>query len=217
MAVAERRERRQLERWLPVAAGSAIAAYAIYRALGSRRRTWEKGTGRIADEGSDTRQQLGGRHGTHVEESVTINRPAAELYRFWRDFENLPAFMKHLESVSIRDGGVSHWVAKGPAGTHVEWDARIINEAEGRLIAWQSLNGSRVATAGSVTFDETPRGTDVRVHMQYRPPAGRLGSAVAYVFGEEPGQQIRDDLRRFKALMETGEIPTIEGQPSGRR
>jgi uncharacterized membrane protein len=217
VAVAEQIDVRHLERWVPIAAGSAIAAYALYRALGPRRHHGNgKGTGMIANRGSDTRQQLGGRHGTHVEQSIVINRPAAELYRFWRDFENLPKFMKHLESVAIRDGGVSHWVAKGPGGMHVEWDARIINDVDDRIIAWQSLSGSRIATAGSVNFDETDRGTEVRVHFQYRPPAGKLGSAVAWLFGEEPGIQVRDDLRRFKQLMETGEIATTEGQPSGR-
>jgi uncharacterized membrane protein len=227
VAVAERTDVRHFERWLSIA-GSAVAAYALYRALGpvyrngftpfqGRRHRGGKGTGFIADRGSNTRRQLGGRHGTHVEESVSINRPAVELYRFWRDFENLPKFMKHLEAVAIHDGGVSHWTAKGPGGMHVEWDARVINDVDGRLIAWQSLNGSRIATAGSVNFEETDRGTEVKVHLQYRPPAGKLGSAVAYVFGEEPSLQIREDLRRFKQLMETGEIPTTEGQPSGRR
>jgi uncharacterized membrane protein len=201
-----------------MAAGSAIAVYALYRALGvTRHRPRGKGTGMTANRGSDTRQQLGGDKGTHVEEAVTINRPAAELYRFWRDFENLPKFMKHLESVAIRDAGVSHWVAKGPGGMRAEWDARIINDLQNRLIAWQSLAGSRIATAGSVNFNETPRGTEVRVHFQYRSPAGKLGSAVAWLFGEEPSMQVREDLRRFKQLMETGEISTIDGQPSGRR
>ena len=137
-----------------------------------------------------------------MEESVVINRPAAELYRFWRDFENLPTFMTLLETVAIRDAGVSHWVAKGPGGMRVEWDARIINDVDGRIIAWQSLRGSTIATAGSVHFEETPGGTEVRVHLQYRPPAGKLGSAVAWLFGEEPTIQVREDLQRFKQLME---------------
>ena len=169
----------------------------------------------IADRHSDTRRRLGGSAGVHVEESVTVNRPVAEVFRFWRNFENLPTFMKHLESVSIRDAGISHWVAKGPAGTTVEWDARVINEIDNKLIAWQSVEGSTIATAGSVNFRETARGAEVRVHLQYTPPAGKLGAAVAWMFGEEPGIQIREDLRRFKQLMETGEISTIYGQPYG--
>ena len=151
-----------------------------------------------------------------MQESVTINRPLAELYRFWRNLENLPQFMQHLHAVSMRDEGVSHWVAKGPAGTRVEWDARIINEVENKVIGWQSLAGSTISTAGSVNFDDDPHGSRVTVHLQYHPPGGRLGAAVAKIFGEEPNQTIREDLRRFKQLMEAGEIPTTEGQPSGR-
>lgn len=107
--------------------------------------------------------------------------------------------MTHLESVAERDAGITHWVARGPAGTRVEWDARIINEIDGKLIGWQSLEGSPVSTAGSVNFRPTSRGTEVRVHLQYNPPAGRLGAALAWLFGEEPGIQIREDLRRFQA------------------
>jgi uncharacterized membrane protein len=191
----------------------------VYQALGVNRSSGharERGTGVVADRHSDTRRRLGGHRGIHVEESVTINRPAAEVYRFWRDFENLPRFMQHLESVSARDMGISHWVARAPGGRTVEWDARIINEIEPKLIAWQSLEGAAIATAGSVHFEETEHGARVRVKLQYSPPAGRLGAAVAWLAGEEPHIQVREDLRRFKALLEAGEIPTVEGQPSGR-
>jgi uncharacterized membrane protein len=99
----------------------------------------------------------------------------------------------------------------------VEWDARIINEIDNKVIGWQSLEGSTVSTAGSVNFDVTPHGTRVTVHLQYNPPAGRLGAAVAWLFGEEPNVQVREDLRRLKQLFETGEIATTAGQPSGRR
>ena len=191
----------------------------VYGALGINRANGHAhghGTGEIADNGSDTRRRLGGARGIRVEESLTINRPIAEVYRFWRNFENLPQFMRHLESVAMREAGISHWVARGPGGMKVEWDARIINEIDNKLIAWQSLEGSTVATAGSVNFDETEHGTRVRVHLQYSPPGGKLGAAVAWLFGEEPHLQIREDLRRFKALLETGEIATVAGQPSGR-
>ena len=239
----------RVERWLSMAAGGALAAYALkrrqvpggaaalagaallyrgatghcdlYQMLGINRSDARSsggyGTGVIADRGSDTRAQLGGARGIHVEESVTINRPLGDLYRFWRDFENLPKFMNHLESVSMLDEGVSHWVAKGPAGMRVEWDARIINEVSNKVIGWQSLEGSTISTAGSVNFDQDPHGTRVTVHLQYNPPGGRLGAAVAKLFGEEPNQTIREDMRRFKQLMETGEIPTTQGQSSARR
>jgi uncharacterized membrane protein len=115
--------------------------------------------------------------------------------------------MNHLEWVSTREEGISHWVAKGPAGMPVEWDARSINEVPDKVIGWQSLEGSTISTAGSVNFDEWPNGTHVTVHLQYHPPGGKLGAAVAKLFGEEPNQTIRENLRRFKQLMETGEIP----------
>ncbi len=188
----------------------------VYEALGVDH-SRSRGTGIIADQQSDTRQQLGGPRGIHVEESVTINRPIGDVFRFWRNFENLPTFMHHLESVAQREEGLSHWVAKGPAGTHVAWDARIINEIENKVIGWQSVEGSTVSTAGSVNFDETEHGTRVRVPLQYNPPGGRVGAAVARLFGEEPNQTVREDLRRFKRLIETGEIATTEGQSSGRR
>ena len=199
--------------WLPVVAVGAVTAYAVTRRQGHRATGY--GTGVIADRESDTRQQLGGRAGIHVEESVTVYRSLPAVFRFWRNLENLPTFMKHLESVSEREGGITHWIARGPAGMRVEWDARIINEIDNKLIGWQSLEGSSISTAGSVNFRETPRGTEVRVHLQYNPPAGRLGAAVAWLFGEEPNLQVREDLRRFKQLIETGEVPTTEGQSTG--
>ena len=146
-----------------------------------------------------------------------MSRPVAEVFRFWRDFENLPTFMTLLRLVAQREAGISHWVARGPAGMDVEWNARIINEIDNKLIAWQSLEGSTVSTAGSVNFRETPRGTEVRVNLQYNPPGGKLGAAFAWLLGEAPGSHIREDLRRFKQLIETGEIPTTEGQPAGGR
>ena len=201
--------------WVPLMAVGAAAAYAVTVRSGPRHRG--HGARTTADRYSDTRRQLGGRRGIHVEEAVTVSRPVHEVFRFWRNFENLPRFMKHLDSVSEREGGVFHWTARGPAGTQVEWDARIINEIEDKLIGWQSLEGSTISTAGSVNFRETPRGTEVRVHLQYQPPGGKLGATIAWLLGEEPNIQIREDLRRFKQLLETGEIPTIDGQPRGGR
>jgi uncharacterized membrane protein len=156
-------------------------------------------------------------HGIHVEQSFTVNRSPWDLYQFWRDFENLPRFMHHLKSVKVLDSNRSHWEARGPAGTTVEWDATIINDEENALIAWRSLDGADVDNAGSVRFLPAPegRGTEVKVVIEYIPPAGRLGAALAKIFGEAPDQQIQEDLRRFKQLMETGEIPSTEGQPRG--
>ena len=156
--------------------------------------------------------------GVKVVKAITINRPADELYRFWRNFENLPRFMRHLESVKV-EGNRSHWVARAPAGFTVSWDAEIINAQVNTLIAWRSLEGSQVSTAGSVHFSPAPgnRGTEVRVTLKYDPPAGKLGSMIAKLFGEEPGQQIDEDLRCFKQLTEAGEIPSTRGQPTCRQ
>lgn len=148
---------------------------------------------------------LGGR-GTRVVKSITINRPRAELYSFWRNFENLPQFMNHLESVKVIDDKRSHWVAKAPAGTTVEWDAEIVRERENRLIAWRSLEGADVENAGTVRFERKPHNqTDIIVAIEYIPPGGVLGTMVAKLFGEEPEQQLEDDLNRFKDVVEKGE------------
>lgn len=154
-----------------------------------------------------------------VDKCITVNRPADECYRFWREFENLPRFMRHLESVQTTSENRSHWVATGPAGSSIEWDAEVTAEEPGQFIAWHSMEGAEVENAGIVRFERAPggRGAIVRVELQYRPPGGEAGALVAKLFGEEPSQQIDEDLRRFKQLIETGEIPTIIGQPSGRR
>jgi uncharacterized membrane protein len=155
----------------------------------------------------------------HVEKSLVINRSPQECYRFWHDFENFPRFMRHLESVRLIGDNRMRWKAKGPAGTHVEWDAQLDADEPGKYLAWRSLDGSEIDNAGTVRFEAAPgeRGTIVRVVMAYRPPLGKAGVMVAKVFGEEPSQQIDEDLRRFKWLIETGEVPTTIGQPSGTR
>jgi uncharacterized membrane protein len=142
--------------------------------------------------------------GIRVDRTVTVYRPAAELYQYWRNFENLPQIMRHVDSVTVLDSYQSHWVVNGPAGTHFEWDAEIHNEKENELIAWRSLDGD-VNHAGSVQFRPTPtgRGTEVRVELRYEPPAGALGAAIARLFGEEPSQQVAEDLMRFKQAMES--------------
>jgi uncharacterized membrane protein len=157
------------------------------------------------------------KRGIHVEKSVTILKPREELFRYWRQFDNLPRIMRHLESVNVIDDRRSHWVAQGPAGTKVEWDAEIINEVPNELIAWRSLGGAEVDNAGSVRFLDAPgdRGTELHVTMEYIPPAGRLGSIIAKMFGRDADQEIKEDLRNFKRMMEVGELPTTVGQPRG--
>jgi uncharacterized membrane protein len=125
--------------------------------------------------------------------------------------------MSHLESVTVIDNKRSHWVAKAPLGTTVEWDAEITSERENERLGWKSVEGSEIVNSGVVEFRPTQdRGTELVVTLTYEPPAGKLGSLIAKLFGEEPNQQVADDLRRFKSLMETGTIMTVEGQPSGR-
>jgi uncharacterized membrane protein len=140
--------------------------------------------------------------------SITVNKPVEEVYAFWRNFENLPQFMRHLESVTTTGDGRSHWIAKAPAGQTVEWDAETLDDRPNELISWRSVEGSEIFNAGSVRFMPAPgnRGTELRVDLAYDPPFGKLGSKVAMLFREEPGQQVQDDLRHFKQVMETGEI-----------
>jgi uncharacterized membrane protein len=159
------------------------------------------------------------RPGVHITESFLIERAPEELYNFWRNFENFPQFMTHLESVKKIDDRRSHWIAKAPSiyGGKVEWDAEITAEEPNSRIAWRALPDSDVQHRGEVRFTRArgDRGTMVRVEMDYTPPAGQVGRWVAKLFGEEPEQQVRDDVRNFKRLMETDEVPTIEGQPHG--
>lgn len=152
-----------------------------------------------------------------VERTVTINKPAEELYRFWRNFENLPTFMKHIKSVTVHDGNRSHWIASAPLETSVEWDAQIIKDEPNHMIAWASVEEADVDNSGFVRFRPATggRGTEVKVVMEYNPPGGAVGATIAKLFGEEPEQQIGDELHRFKQLMEAGEIATTEGQPKG--
>lgn len=161
-----------------------------------------------------------GHKGIQVQRSVMLNRRRDELFRIWRNFENLPRFMKHLKSVRVSntDNGRSHWVTTGPLGREIEWDSEIIEERENEYLSWSSLPGSFVESKGSVHFVDAPagRGTILHVSMEYQPPAGSLGAAFARLFGEEPGQQVHDDLRHFKQMMETGEVASVEGQTSGR-
>ncbi len=154
--------------------------------------------------------------GIQVAKTVIINRPRQDLYQYWRNFGNLAQFMKHLEAVRMLGENRSFWVAKAPLGSHVEWTAEIYHEEENELIAWRSLPDADVDNVGIVRFRPTRTGTEVGVRINYRAPLGRIGATLAKLFGEEPGRQLDEDLRRFKQIMETGEIPTTDGQTSGR-
>ena len=156
--------------------------------------------------------------GVKVEKSITINRSPADLFRFWRKLDNLSLFMTHLQSVTITQGDRSHWVAKAPLGMTMEWDAEIINEKENELIAWRSLEGADVDSAGSVHFSQTPggHGTVVKVVLKYDPPGGAVGTAIAKLLGDDPASQIEEELRRFKQLMEAGEVPRTNGKSRAR-
>jgi uncharacterized membrane protein len=214
---------KDLERW-----GSATTAAALF-ALGISRRSvpgvflmaaalplaYRSVAGRWPLDGvmpsraTDTRAALSGHRGIHARESVRIEKPVTEVYRFFRRFENLPQFMINLERVTELPDGRSHWVAQGPGGTRVEWYAEIINEIENHVIGWRSLPDSDVVTAGSVMFAPVRggSGTQLSVHLQYAPPGGRAGALIATLAGKEPSQTIREDLRRLKQLLEAGEIP----------
>lgn len=207
---------RRLYRRSPLGLGLlALAGHHIYRGITGQDRVY-RGLG-IETIGI-TGPHGEARAGIKVATSVTVDKPAEDLYRFWHNFENLPQFMKHLESVRVLDDKRSHWVAKAPAGTTVEWDAEITEERSGEWIAWRSLPNADVSSSGTVRLVPAgDRGTEVHVVLEYSPPGGSFGAAVAKVFGEEPEQQVSGDLLCFKNLMETGEIPTTTGQPHGTR
>jgi uncharacterized membrane protein len=218
------------ERWASLLAGGALAAFGLSRgslgglglaALGGAL-LYRGATGHSSLYGAlgvSSAERRGpvtsvpARHGVKVETSATINRPREDLFRSWRNFENLPHIMSHLESVRVTGPKTSHWVARGPLGTRFEWDAELYTERPNELIGWRSLPGSEVDTAGSVHFLPAPggRGTEVKVVLKYDPPAGKVGAAIAKLFQQSPEGQIKDDLCRFKALMEAGEWPATEG------
>lgn len=206
-------------RSLPGLLLAGVGGVLMYRGIGGHCPAYEAlDIDTAADQAAGPREYF--ERGIQVRQAYTINRSPAELYSFWRDFTNLPHFMRHLESVETLDYTHSRWIAKAPsiAGGKVQWDAEIINDQPNALIAWRSVGNPDVEHAGSVRFVPAPgsRGTEVHVSLDYIPPAGgKLGSWLAMLFGEEPRMQIEEDLRRFKRLMETGEIPTTKGQPKG--
>jgi uncharacterized membrane protein len=159
-----------------------------------------------------------GNSGVKVTSAVTIRQPAATLYAFWREIDNLAKVIKHPVTIVATSDIQSHWSVSAPPGDRrVEWDAVIINDDKDRLIAWRSLDGAEINNAGTVRFEPAPgdEGTEVTVTLEYQPPGGKLGALLAKLSGDEAGQQVDEALRRFKALMEAGEIPTTEGQSVG--
>lgn len=225
------------ERLPSAVAGAALVAYGLTRrslpgvlmAIAGSEMVLRGATGRCplygalgintAGKGASANAVVQHNQSIQVKTTITIDKPAEDLYSFWRNFQNLPQFMRHLESVEILDNNRSHWVAKGPAGRRVQWDAEIINEKTNELVAWKSLPGADVPNAGAVLFQRAPggRGTIVTVELDYAPPAGPLGAMIAKMFGEEPGIQIDEDMRRFKHLMETGETVRSLTKPMGRK
>jgi len=153
-----------------------------------------------------------------ITKAITIDRSPEDLYEFWRNFENLPLFMNHLKTVECLGENLSHWEANGPAGTTVKWDAELTGDIPNKSVAWRTTQGKLVDHSGSVQFEQAHggRGTVVKVKLQYHPTGGVVGAKVAKLFGEAPEQQIAVDLRRFKQLMETGEVSRTEGQSAGR-
>ena len=172
---------------------------------------------RLKGRGRALQPSLKSGEGVKMEKAVTINRSPDELYSFWRQLENLPRFMQHIESVTQSGAGLSHWIVKTSHGKVLEWDARIIEDKPGQMISWQSLEGADVDNAGSVWFTPASggRGTVVKVSMKYSPPGGKLGAIMAKLFGDSADKQMAEDLFRLKSLLETGETPTTEGQPHG--
>jgi uncharacterized membrane protein len=150
----------------------------------------------------------------HVERSVTIDRPADELYRFWRSFDKLPLIVNGLRSVKIEDENHSYWAVEGPMGTTMEWRSRITEDIPGEVISWETAGDADVPSIGRVQFKTAPggRGTEVTVAFNYDPPGGKVGQAIATLFGDNPSQYLREALQKFKQLMETGEIATVAGQ-----
>ena len=230
-----------VERVLSVLGGGALALYGLRRrgapgtvaGLAGAMLVQRGATGHCmvyesmgVDTSEEARRGLVRQHGRsavlqaasaiRVEHAVTVNRPRAELFRYWRALENLPAIMRHVEAVTVLDDRRSRWRAKAPAGQSVEWTAIIHNEVENELIAWKSLDDASVPNAGSVHFSDAPggHGTEIRVLLEYDPPAGRLGMVVARLFGEEPDRQVREDLQRFKASMEATAAPPTATRPS---
>jgi uncharacterized membrane protein len=189
---------------------AAVGGLFILRGLGGHCRLYDS-----IGVSTSTRHTSGvpDRTGHKVEKTILIARPPAELFRFWRNLENLPEFMENIESIRILDDRRSHWVVKGPAGQSVEWDAEIVNEHPGEMISWQTLPGADVQSAGTVRFTPADGGksTMLRVVLEFHPPAGALGAGVARFFGKDPSAQLDQDLARLKRVIETTHPANVAG------
>ncbi|MEH2087077.1 SRPBCC family protein [Nostoc sp.] len=218
-------EASEVERWASLIGGGAMVLMGLKQGSLRGALTALAGGGLIYQGATkqstiqQAQEAIGINQPIKVEKTVTINKSAEELYRFWHNFENLPTFMKHLKSVRVYNEKRSHWIANAPLGNSVEWDADILEDRENEFISWASVEGADIDNSGFVRFKKAPgdRGTEVKIVLEYNPPGGALAATVAKLFGEEPEQQIGDELRRFKMLMEAGEIATTEGQSSGRK
>lgn len=217
----------ETERWLSMVGGGALLVYGLRRSIGSLMLAIGGGallyrglSGHCAvyDTLGVNTADRDVENGVTVEAAVTVNKPIAEVYRFYRNLENHPRFVSHLESVQNLEGGRSHWIAKAPLGTSIEWDAEVVDEQENALISWRSLSGADVDNAGLVRFQELPnnRGVEVYVKLDYTPPGGAIGSALARMLNTLTVAQLREDLRRFKQILEAGERPTTVNQPAGQ-
>ncbi len=230
----------QPERIASVIAGTALSYYGIRKSLADR--SWPGAALALAGAAlikrgitgycdlyrsigvSTTGQQessnaaISYQQGIRIDRSVTINVSREHAYAFWRNLENLPRFMTHVHRIKKIDDRRSHWVVDGPLGKQFEWDAEIINEIPNELLAWRSLPGASVNNAGSVRFDHATagRGTKISVSLQYDAPGGPAGAMIAKLSGREPEQEVESELRHLKNILEAGEIPTNEGQSTGR-
>ena len=204
---------------LPGLLSAAVGGYLIYRGAAGHCAVYQAlELDTYHTQGKPVRDEVFEK-GVHVEQAMLIQSTPEKLYNFWRNFENLPQFMTHLISVRRLDDRRSHWVARAPrvVGGEVEWEAEITQDEPHKQISWRSLPGSQVEQVGQIRFTPAPgdRGTEVQVFLDYVPPAGKLGHFIALLFNESPATKLRDDLRNFKRLMETGEIVTTVGQPRG--
>lgn len=208
-----------IDSWLSLIGGGALVAFGLERAITKRSPlgfALTAGGGALLYNGVRTRSRS---NGVHIQTAFTINKSPGEVYRQWRQLENLPQFMKHLETVRQLDNRRSEWTARGPFGRPLTWHAEILEEQEGRFLVWRSLEGSPIETSGSVEFREAPggRGTELIVAMHYAKIGKHLGATLVDLLGAVPERVLREEVRSFKQLIEAGEIPTTKGQPSGQR